>query len=74
MFRRKEREDHQREIAESAANENRDASEKDARERFMLHKLWNAFMRKRMEKEMKDHAHIDEAFKRIKSATGVIAV
>jgi len=28
-------------------------------------------MRKKMDKEMKESSHIDEAFKRIKTATGV---
>jgi hypothetical protein len=37
----------------------------------MINKLWNAFMRKKMEKEMKASAEIDEAFKKIKTATGV---
>lgn len=44
------------------------------RENFTLNKLWNAFIRKKMEKEMKESAHIDEAFKKIKTATGVTDV
>ena len=71
VLRREEREKHQRDIAETAAHENKDATEKQMRQNFMIHKLWNAFMRKKMEKEMKDSAEIDEAFKKIKTATGV---
>lgn len=72
--RRAERIQRQREIAEAAANENKDADEKHMRHNFMLNKLWNAFIRKKMEKEMKESAHIDDAFKAIKTATGVTDV
>ena len=72
--RRAERIQRQREIAEAAANENKDADEKHMRNNFMLNKLWNAFVRKKMEKEMKNSAHIDDAFKAIKTATGVTDV
>lgn len=69
--RRADRIQRQNELAEAAANENKDADEKQMRKEFMFNKLWNAFIRKKMEKEMKDSAHIDEAFKAIKTATGV---
>lgn len=72
--RRADRIQRQRDIAEAAANENKDADEKKMRENFMLNKLWNAFIRKKMEKEMKQSAHIDDAFKKIKTATGVTDV
>lgn len=39
-----------------------------------IQKLWNAFMRKKMEKEMRQSQTIDEAFKSIKTATGVTDV
>ena len=68
---RQEREAHQREIAETAANESKDQNEKKMRVEFMIHKMWNAFMRKKMEREMKKSAHIDDAFKEIKTKTGV---
>lgn len=61
----------QNELAEAAANENKDADEKQMRKEFMFNKLWNSFIRKKMEKEMKESAHIDDAFKAIKTATGV---
>jgi hypothetical protein len=44
------------------------------RESFYIQKLWNAFMRKKMEKEMRQSHQIDEAFKAIKTATGVTDV
>jgi hypothetical protein len=69
--RRIERQKRNTEIAEAAANENKDTTELRMRETLYLNKLWNTFMRKKMEREMtKSHA-IDEAFKTIKTATGV---
>jgi len=44
------------------------------RQEFMLHKLWNAFMRQKMAREMQASASIDEAFKKIKTFTGVTDV
>ncbi len=44
------------------------------RENLYIQKLWNAFMRKKMEKEMRQSSTIDEAFKSIKTATGVTDV
>lgn len=37
----------------------------------MVQKIWNCFMRKKMENEMRKSTHIDDAFKSIKTATGV---
>jgi len=72
--RRAERIQRQNELAEAAANENKDADEKQMRKEFMFNKLWNSFIRKKMQREMKQSAHIDDAFKSIKTATGVTDV
>ena len=69
-----ERQRRNQEIAEAAANENKDSSELKMRENLFIQKLWNSFMRKKMEKEMRNSAQIDEAFKAIKTATGVTDV
>jgi DNA repair exonuclease SbcCD ATPase subunit len=50
--RRIERQKRNQEIAEAAANENKDSSELKMRESLYIQKLWNAFMRKKMEREM----------------------
>jgi len=50
--RRIERQKRNTEIAEAAANENKDMTELKMRETLYLNKLWNTFMRKKMEKEM----------------------
>ena len=44
------------------------------RENLYIQKLWNSFMRKKMESEMRKSNVIDEAFKAIKTATGVTDV
>lgn len=44
------------------------------REKFYIQKLWNAFMKKKMEKEMQKSKVIDDAFKEIKTATRVTDV
>ena len=72
--RRIERQKRNQDIAEAAANENKDSSELKMRESLYIQRLWNAFMRKKMEKEMKESSTIDEAFKAIKTATGVTDV
>jgi coiled-coil domain-containing protein 151 len=72
--RRIERQKRNQDIAEAAANENKDSSELKMRESLYIQRLWNAFMRKKMEKEMKDSHVIDDAFKSIKTATGVTDV
>lgn len=72
--RRIERQKRNQDIAEAAANENKDSSELKMRESLYIQRLWNAFMRKKMEKEMKESASIDDAFKAIKTATGVTDV
>ena len=44
------------------------------RHHLYINKLWNNFMRKKMEKEMRASQQIDDAFKQIKTATGVTDV
>ena len=72
--RRMDRVKRQAEIAEAAANENKDSSEIKMRECLFVQKLWNAFMRKKMDREMRESQGIDEAFKKIKTNTGITDV
>lgn len=69
-----ERQRKNQEIAEAAANENKDSSELRMREKFYVQKLWNAFMKQKMKKEMEKSKAIDDAFKEIKTATRVADV
>ena len=52
--RRIERQKRNQDIAEAAANENKDSSELKMRESLYIQRLWNAFMRKKMEKTSKE--------------------
>ena len=52
----------QSEIAEAAANENKDSNELKLRDTFYAQKLWSQFLKKKMEKEMKESAVIENAF------------
>lgn len=72
--RRMERVRRQQEIAEAAANENKDSGELKMRENFMVQKLWSVFLKRKMEKEMQDTASIEDAFQKIRSATGLTDV
>jgi hypothetical protein len=51
--RRMERVKRQQDIADAAANENKDSDELKMRENFMAQKLWAVFLKKKMEKEMR---------------------
>ncbi len=60
----------QQEIAESAANENKDSNELKMQENFMVQRLWSSYLKRKMEKEMKRTYDIEDAFQKIKAATG----
>jgi hypothetical protein len=44
------------------------------RDKLQIQKLWSSFMRKKMDNEMQKSQQVDEAFKQIKTATGVTNV
>jgi hypothetical protein len=52
----------QSEIAEAAANENKDMNEIELRANFMVQKLWCAFLKKKMEREMNKFHNLEKAF------------
>ena len=60
----------QSEIAEAAANENKDSNEIKLRENFMAQKMWSQFFKKKMEKEMKKSFLIEDSFQKIRASTG----
>lgn len=53
-----------------AANENKDQNEIKMQEQFLVHKLYSAYLKKKMEKEMQNHKYVEEAFQKIRTATG----
>lgn len=60
----------QSEIAEAAANENKDSNEIKLRENFMIQRMWSQFYKRKMNNEMKKSHQIEEAFQAIRTATG----
>lgn len=52
----------QQEIAEMAANENKDQNEIQMQEKFLVQRLFSAFLKKKMEKEMNKHYFVEDAF------------
>lgn len=69
--RRMERVRRQQEIADAAANENKDSDEKTMRDNFMVQKLWAVFLKRKMENEMRKSAEVEDAFQTIRAATGM---
>lgn len=61
----------QQEIAEMAANENKDQNEIQMQEKFLVQRLYSAFLKKKMEKEMNRHMYVEDAFQKIRTATGL---
>jgi hypothetical protein len=57
-------------IAESAASENRNSDELSMRDNFLAQRIWSAFMKTKMEREMKRTLEIENAFQHIRAATG----
>ena len=70
LQRRMDRVRRQQEIAEAAANENKDSNELKMQENYMVQKLWSALLKKKMEKEMSRFREIEEAFQKIRASTG----
>ena len=68
---RLERFKRRQDIAEAAAADNNDQSERKLREKLLVKKFWNGFLKRKMEREMSSNVQIEEAFKRIKSSTGI---
>ncbi len=60
----------QSEIAEAAANENKDSNEIKLRENLLVQKLWSSFFKKKMEGEMDKSRLIEDAFQKIRASTG----
>ena len=62
LKRRMERVRRQQEIADMAANENKDQNEIKMLHEFLVQRLFSAFLKKKMEKEMNRHMAVEEAF------------
>jgi len=62
LKRRMERVRRQQEIADMAANENKDQNEVKMYQEFLIHRLYSSFLKRKMEKEMNRHVTVEEAF------------
>ena len=62
LRRRMERVKRQTEIAEMAANENKDQNEIKMQEQFLVQRLFSAFLKRKMESEMDQHYVVEDAF------------
>ena len=74
LQRRMDRVARQQEIAEAAANENKDSNELKMQENYMVQKMWSQFLKKKMEREMKRTYEIEDAFQKIRASTGLTDV
>ena len=54
-----------------AANENKDQNEIQMQEKFLVQRLYSSFLKKKMEKEMNRHFYVEDAFQKIRTATGL---
>jgi len=59
----------QREVAENAITQNKDLNEQKWRRLLLVHKFLAFFLKKKMDRELKRFATVEEAYKRIKAAT-----
>lgn len=71
LKRKMERQKRQHEIAEMAQNENKDQNEIQMQEKFLVQRLYSAFLKKKMEHEMKKNYAIEDAFQKIRTATNL---
>lgn len=69
--RREERQKRQAEIAEVAANEDRDKRLTEMKEKMLLHRLWYQYIDDKLEKERTESKIIEVAFERIRKVTGL---
>jgi hypothetical protein len=70
VSRRLDRLQRQKDIVEKAAD-NQEQSEVKLRENLLVQKFWNSFLKRKMGKEMEANSQIEEAFQKIRTATGI---
>lgn len=70
-MRREERQRRQLEIAEQAAHEDKDAEELKMKEILTLHRFWYNVLKWKLEKETQAASDVEEAFQKIRAATGI---
>ena len=66
MQKRLTRAKRQAEIAELAQNQSKDVKEIKMRHQLIVNRLWSAFFKKRMSREMSNYKHIEQSFQEIR--------
>jgi hypothetical protein len=69
VARRLQRFQRRQNIMDAARSDQTDQNEKKLRDKLLVHKFWNAVLRKKMEKEIVNNNEISDSFERIRTAT-----
>ncbi|OMJ83248.1 hypothetical protein SteCoe_15903 [Stentor coeruleus] len=70
-LKREERYKRQIEIAETAANEDREMRATQMREGVIMHKFWYLYMKKRLDFDMEKLNHIEKAFEKVRKNSSI---
>lgn len=73
-LRREERQKRQAEIAEAAANDDKDSHEVKLRDSLYMHRFWYSVLSRKLELEMQKAVDVEQAFQKIRAATGLFNV
>lgn len=71
VSRRLQRLQHQQNLKEAARTDQTDQNETMLRNKLLVHKFWNSFLRRKMEREIQNNSDISEAFEKIRASTGM---
>ena len=69
MKRRIERLQKSQNIKEMARSDQTDQNENKLRDQVLVHKFWNSFLRRKMEREIQNNSDVSDAFERIRTST-----
>ncbi|CAG9329788.1 unnamed protein product [Blepharisma stoltei] len=73
-LRREERQKRQADIAEAAANDDKDSHEVKLRESLLMHRFWYTILQRKLDAEMQKAIGVEQAFQKIRAATGLMDV
>lgn len=73
-LRREERQKRQADIAEAAANDDKDSHEVKLRESLLMHRFWYIVLQRKLDAEMQKAIGVEQAFQKIRAATGLMDV
>lgn len=70
-MKRAERQERSKEVAETAQNELKDSNEHQWREVQKVHKFLNFFLKRKIEREIRQYEAVEKAYQKIKASTGL---